>query len=170
MEKTMSINGLTVNKYNGIDINSVGKVTADILASLENKTVDVAKADLTKFTRQTQGVDLYSNKVSLDVQRQISMTNAGLLDTTSALQSVQLLNSQAAAQLYNPNTVAKNVEGKLHVNANAEMETFKEVGEVQNFMNVFETQKDKKGSNPFSFNQSANEEGKEEKKPLNLVA
>lgn len=164
----MSINGLSA-KYNGIDINNVNKVTADILTSLENKTVDVSKVDLTRFTRATQGVDLYSSKVDLDVQRQIAMTNAGLLDTSSALQTVQALNAQAAAQLYNPNTITKNVEGKLHVNANAEMETFAEVGNLEASLNVFETQKDKKGSNPFSFNQSKNNE-KEEKQPLNLLA
>lgn len=165
----MSINGLTAS-YNGIDINNVNKVTADILGSLENKRVDVSKADLTKFTRATQGVDLYSSKVSLDVQRQIAMTNAGLINNVTALQSVQALNAQAAAQIYNPKAIEKNVEGKLHVNANAEMETFEEIGNLEASLNVFETQKDKKGSNPFSFNQSANEEKEEEHTPLNLVA
>ena len=106
MEKTMSINGLTA-KYNGIDVANVAKVTSDIFTSLENKTVDVAKVDLTKFTRATQGVDLYSSKVDLDVQRQIAMTNAGLMDGSSALQSVQLLNAQAAAQVYSPKTIEK---------------------------------------------------------------
>ncbi len=165
----MTINGLNA-AYNGIDIANVNKVTADILSSLENKRVDVSKADLTKFTRTTQGVDLYSSKVSLDVQRQIAMTNAGLMDGSSALQSVQLLNAQAAAQVYSPKTIEKNVEGKLHVNANSEMETFQEVGNLEASLNVFETYKDKKGSNPFSFNQSNGEEKEEQKQPLNLVA
>lgn len=165
----MSINGLSA-KYNGIDINNVAKVTSDIFTSLENKTVDVSKVDLTRFTRATQGVDLYSNKVDLNVQRQIAMTNAGLLDATSNLSSVQALNAQAAAQIYNPDTVTKNVEGKLHVNANAEMETVKEFGQLSNSLNVFETQKDKKGSNPFTFSQSQNEEKEDKKQPLNLVA
>ncbi len=162
--------GLTVSKYNGIDLNNIGKVTTEILTSLENKTVDVSKADLTRFTRTTQGVDLYSSKVSLDVQRQIAMTNAGLLDVSNALSSVQLLNAQAAAQLYNPNTVVKNVEGKLHINTDAQMEPVKEAGKFETSLNVFETQKDKKGSNPFSFSQFKGEEHKEEQKPLNLVA
>lgn len=165
----MSINGLSA-KYNGIDINNVAKVTSDIFTSLENKTVDVSKVDLTRFTRATQGVDLYSNKVDLNVQRQIAMTNAGLMDGSSALQSVQLLNAQAAAQVYSPKTIEKNVEGKLHVNANSEMETFQEVGNLEASLNVFETYKDKKGSNPFSFNQSNGEEKEEQKQPLNLVA
>ena len=98
------------------------------------------------------------------------MTNAGLLDVTSNLSSVQALNAQAAAQIYNPDTVTKNVEGKLHVNANAEMETVKEFGQLSNSLNVFETQKDKKGSNPFTFSQSQNEEKEDKKQPLNLVA
>lgn len=165
----MSINGLTA-KYNGIDINNVQNVTKNILASLENKTVDVSKADLSKFTRANQGVDLYSSKVELGVQRQIAMTNAGLMDVSGNLQSVQALNAQAAAQLYSPNTVTKSVEGKLHVNANSEMETFVEAGNFEASLNVFETQKDKKGSNPFSFSQFEQNEEKEEKKPLNLVA
>ena len=162
--------GLTVSKYNGIDLNNIGKVTKEILTSLENKTVDVSKTDLTKFTRTTQGVDLYSSKVSLDVQRQIAMTNAGLLDASSVLTSVQTLNAQAAAQLYNPNAVVKNVEGKLHINTDAQMETIKEAGKLEATLNVFETNKDKKGSNPFSFSQFQGEEQKEEKQPLNLVA
>ena len=165
----MSINGLT-SAYNGIDIANVNKVTADILNTLENKRVDISKADLGKFTRTNPGVDLYSSKVSLDVQRQIAMTNAGLMDGSSALQSVQLLNAQAAAQVYSPKTIEKNVEGKLHVNANSEMETFQEVGNLEASLNVFETYKDKKGSNPFSFNQSNGEEKEEQKQPLNLVA
>ncbi len=165
----MSINGLT-SAYNGIDIANVNKVTADILNTLENKRVDVSKADLGKFTRTNPGVDLYSSKVSLDVQRQIAMTNAGLMNNPTALQSVQILNAQAAAQIYNPKAVEKNIEGKLHVNANAEMETFQEVGNFEASLNVFETQKDKKGSNPFSFNQFGNEEKEEQNKPLNLVA
>ncbi len=98
------------------------------------------------------------------------MTNAGLMNNPTALQSVQILNAQAAAQIYNPKAVEKNVEGKLHVNANAEMETFQEVGNFEASLNVFETQKDKKGSNPFSFNQFGNEEKEEQNKPLNLVA
>ena len=134
------------------------------------RSVDVAKVDLTKFTRATQGVDLYSSKVDLDVQRQIAMTNAGLMDVTSNLSAVQALNAQAAAQIYNPNTVMKNVEGKLHVNTNAEMETVHAFGELSSSINVFETQKDKKGSNPFTFNQSNGEEKENEKQPLNLVA
>ena len=165
----MSINGLT-SAYNGIDIANVNKVTADILNTLENKRVDISKADLGKFTRTNPGVDLYSSKVSLDVQRQIAMTNAGLMNNPTALQSVQILNAQAAAQIYNPKAVEKNVEGKLHVNANAEMETFQEVGNFEASLNVFETQKDKKGSNPFSFNQFGNEEKEEQNKPLNIVA
>lgn len=165
----MNINGLSA-KYNGIDINNAAKVTSDIFTSLENKTVDVAKVDLTKFTRAAQGVDLYSSKVDLDIQRQIAMTNAGLMDITSNLSAVQALNAQAAAQIYNPNIVMKNVEGKLHVNANAEMETVDAFGELNASLNVFETQKDKKGSNPFTFSQSNNEEKENEKQPLNFVA
>lgn len=166
----MSINGLTINKYNGIDIDRVQKVTSDILSTLENKTVDVSKADLTKFTRATQGVDLYSNKVDLAVQRQISMTNAGLMDVSNTLSSVQALNAQAAAQLYSPATVQKNVEGKLHINADAQMEKVTETPDIKASLNVFETNKDKKGSNPFSFSQSQGENKEEDKKPLNLVA
>ena len=88
----------------------------------------------------------------------------------AALQSVQLLNAQAAAQVYSPKTIEKNVEGKLHVNANSEMETFQEVGNLEASLNVLKHTKIKKGSNPFSFNQSNGEEKEEQKQPLNLVA
>lgn len=167
----MSINGLGLNAYQGIDVQNVNKVTKDIFASLENKTVDLNKVDLTQFKRQTLGVDLYNQRQSLDVQRQVAMTNAGLLNTTGELSAVQILNAQAAAQLYNPNTTVKNVEGKLHVNATGNVETLKEVFAPESNINVFETQKDKKGSNPFTFTGSSNDENKkQEKEPLNLVA
>ena len=98
------------------------------------------------------------------------MTNAGIMNNPTALQAVQILNAQAAAQIYNPKAIEKNIEGKLHVNANAEMETFEEIGNFEASLNVFETQKDKKGSNPFSFNQSTGEEKEEQNKPLNIFA
>jgi len=59
------------------------------------------------------------------------------MNNPTALQSVKILNAQAAAQIYNPKAVEKNVEGKLHVNANAEMETFQEVGNFVASLNVF---------------------------------
>lgn len=162
----MSINGLSISNLNGIDVKNVNKVTENIFASLENKTVDVSKVDLTRFTRATQGVDLYSNKVSLDVQRQISMTNAGLNEVQMNLSSVQALNASAAANLYN---VDKNVNGNMTIFANEAVEQKPVLEELSQTMNVFETQKDKKGSNPFSFF-SQNQKEEAAQQPLNIVA
>ena len=94
----MNINGINANN-NLIDVNNVNKVSADLFAALKKKSVDYSKQDLTRFTRATLGVDLYSQKTDINVQRQIAITNSGAFQNNMTLQSVQALNSFAAQNL-----------------------------------------------------------------------
>ena len=143
----MNISGLNANN-NLIDANSINKVSADLFAALKKKSVDYSKQDLTRFTRATLGVDLYSQKTDLNVQRQIAITNSGAFQNNMNLQSVQALNSFAAQNLYANNVVG----GKMTIAQNpAEIEFVSKTEDVSNILNVFETDKDKKDSNPFAF-------------------
>ena len=146
----MNINGLNSNN-NFIDATSAAKLSNDLFNALSKKTVDIQKQDLTRFTRATLGVDLYSQKTDLNVQRQIAITNSGAFQNNMNLQSVQALNSFAAQNLY-ANNVQNAVGGKMTIAQNpAEIEFVSKTEDVSNILNVFETDKDKKDSNPFAF-------------------
>lgn len=146
----MNINGINANN-NLIDVNNVNKVSADLFAALKKKSVDYSKQDLTRFTRATLGVDLYSQKTDINVQRQIAITNSGAFQNNMNLQSVQALNSFAAQNLY-ANSVQNAVGGKMTIaQTPAEIEFVSRTEDVSNLINVFETDKDKKDSNPFAF-------------------
>lgn len=145
----MNINGLNKNL---IDAQSVNQVSQNLFNALSRKSVDYSKADLSRFQRATLGVDLYSQKTDLATQREIAINNSGAFQAKMNLNSVQALNAFAAAQLYADN-VTENVGGKMTIDANLdEVEIIAAADDAQNFMNVFETFKDKKDSNPFSFN------------------
>ena len=63
----------------GVDVNSVAKVSSQILkeASANNQPT-VQAIDYSKFNRATLGIDLYSSRTSADLQKQIALTQAGL--------------------------------------------------------------------------------------------
>lgn len=93
---------------NGVDKANVVNVANKILNG-ENgaqKQVAVQNIDYSKFNRPTLGVDLYSSRTNVDLQRQVAMTQAGLYQQSV---NVAQLNSQAAANLYSAATVQKNV-------------------------------------------------------------
>lgn len=158
----MNVNGLNANK-NLIDATSAKQVSEQLFSALSKKSVDYSKADLAKFNRPTIGVDLYSAKTDINVQRQIAMTNSGAFQSMN-LNAVQALNSFAAQQLY-ANNVQEKVGGKMTIDSQAnEFEFVSQTEDVANLINVFETNKDKKDSNPFFFGEfSSNTENKEEK-------
>lgn len=157
----MNINGLNSNN-NFIDATSAAKLSNDLFSALSKKTVDYKKQDLSKFTRATLGVDLYSTKTDINVQRQIAMTNAGMLDNKMNLNAVQTLNSFAAQQLYS-SQVSEKVGGKMTIDtANNEFEFVSKTEDVANLINVFEANKDKKDSNPFYFGEFTSNADKNE--------
>ncbi|MCD8024258.1 MAG: hypothetical protein LUE64_01855 [Candidatus Gastranaerophilales bacterium] len=146
----MNVNGLNTNQYL-IDSKSASSISESLFSALQKKSVDYSKTNLSGFTRNTLGVDLYNTKTDLDVQRQIAITNSGAFDTEMNLTSVQQLNSFAAAQLYSSN-VSDSLGGKITINAAiSETDAENETEDIQNLINVYETDKDKQGSNPFAF-------------------
>ena len=164
--------GITLNtNRNYIDVSSVNEVAKQIFTKAENQTFDINNADLSKFRRPEVGIDLYSHRTNIDTTRQIAVRNAGLDINLNEnfIANVQYLNTMAAQ---NSTKVSKNVEGKL-----AAPVAEGEKSEIKNIFNLPGTielsnsktlDKDKRGSNPFSFFVMNGNKGKEQQEE-NLV-
>ena len=158
--------GVTLNTNRTyIDVSSVNEVAKQIFTKAESQTFDINNADLTKFRRPEVGIDLYSHRTNIDTARQIAIRNAGLDINLNEnfVANIQYLNTMAAQ---NSQKVSKNVEGKL-IAPVAEGEK----SEIKNIFNLPGTielsnsktlDKDKRGSNPFSFYMPANETQEQE--------
>ena len=169
--------GITLNtNRNFIDTSSVGEVARQIFQNAESKSFDSNKVvDLSKFRRPEVGIDLYSQRTNIDTSRQVAIRNAGLDINLNQnfIANVQYLNTMAAI---GADKVQKNVEGKL-IAPVAEGEK----SEIKNIFNLPGTieltnsktlDKDKRGSNPFSFFSMNTNKGKEkqEEKVINIFA
>ncbi len=169
--------GITLNtNRNYIDTSAIGEITKQIFTKAESKSaIDTNVVDLSKFRRPEVGIDLYSQRTNLDTTRQIAVRNAGLDINLNQnfIANVQYLNTMAAQ---GATKAAKNVEGKL-IAPVAEGEK----SEIKNIFNLPGTielsnsktlDKDKRGSNPFSFNSMNTNKGKEqqEEKIVNIFA
>lgn len=151
----MSIGINNVNNYGaGIDRASVAQVSGEIFNRAAAKTVDLTTVDLSKFKRADLGVDLYSSRTSIDVQRQISVANSGININNTGAAASTYLNAQAAALNYANNT-GKTIEGKLAFALNeADGVSLREVfalPKATELFNIKDMDKDKKGSNPFAY-------------------
>lgn len=93
----LNVNSAALYNAQGIDSASVGAVANQILNTPEVKSIDFSK-----LNRLNQGVDLYSARTDIDLQRQIALTQAGLYVHSI---NVAPLNSSAAANLYANNRV-----------------------------------------------------------------
>ncbi len=154
----------------GIDSVNAAKVSGEIFSRATEKTIDLSKADLSQFKRPTLGVDLYNSKTSLELQRQIAITQSGL--NTQNI-NTSYLNSQAASALYGGNNVAKAVDGKLFVPTNSEVEAINTVEPQSQRVDLYQIanlNKDAKGSNPFAYKPQQEESKKEDREPLNIFA
>lgn len=156
---------------NYIDTTSVGDVTRQIFANAETKSFDVNTADLSKFRRPEVGIDLYSQRTSLDTTTQIAVRNAGLDINLNQnfIANVQYLNTMAAM---GADKVQKNVEGKLIAPVSeGEKSDVKNVfnlsGAIQ-LTNSKNLDKDKRGSNPFSFFSMNTNKGQEKQEENNI--
>ena len=154
---SLNVNTSLYSLY-GVDANNVDKITSKIL-SKKQETPAVKEIDYSKFNRRTLGIDLYSNRTNVDLQKQISLTQAGLYAKSI---NVAQLNSSAAANLYSASTVAKNVELTQSINLNTEIIAPKQIEKAQT---VLETSniKDKhpsssNGFNPFSSGEEEQEQ------------
>ena len=168
--------GITLNtNKNYIDISSVNEVAKQIFTKAETKSIDVNTVDLSKFRRPEVGIDLYSQRTNLDTSRQIAIRNAGLdiQLNESFIANVQYLNTVAAQS---STKIAKNVEGKLVAPvAEGEKSEIKNIftlpGNIE-LTNSKNLDKDRRGSNPFSFHSMNANKGKEkqEEKVVNIFA
>ncbi len=171
--------GVTLNtNRNYIDTAAINEVAKQIFTNAQSKTAqtsDLGNIDLTKFRRADVGIDLYSQRTDIDTAKFVAVRNAGLDINLNQnfIANVQYLNTMAALDA---TKVQKNVEGKM-IAPVAEGEK----SEVKNIFNLPETveltnaktlDKDKRGSNPFSFFSMNTNKGKEkqEEKIVNIFA
>ena len=155
----------------GIDVNNVAKVSSQILkeASVNNQP-QVQAIDYSKFNRAALGIDLYSSRTNVDLQKQISLTQAGLY---SKAVDVARLNSLAAASLYSANTVAKNVELTQSIQAQeliAPQKITKESSKIQLFGISDKNSNSSNGFNPFRTDEEKLNKEESEKTTFNLFA
>lgn len=146
-----------------IDSQALARVTEQILNPNNEKTVDVSKLDLSKFNRVNIGTDLYAARTNGETALQAAKayTDFDINLSKAFTANVQYLNSQAAQSLF----TSKENNGKVIVN----IENTQKVTEEQAVLassQITETKdmnKDKRGSNPFSFYMPAQaQEEKEE--------
>ena len=153
----MNING--VNNKNIIDAQSASKVAQDLFNALSKKSVDYSKVDLSKFNRQSLGVDFYNQRTDINFQRQIAMTNSGAFDGQLNLNAVQFLNTIAALGAYSD--LSQTIGGKMTIDVPVkDIEYISKTENIANTINVFETDKDKKDSNPFYFGDTNSKDAK----------
>lgn len=146
--------GLNIGaNYNSIiDAQALTRVTEKILNPEKQVSVDVSKLDLSKFNRVSLGTDLYAARTNTEVALQTAKAatdfDVNLSKAFSA--NVQYLNAAAAQSLFAVPNSEKTVTAQA-VKASAN------VDETSNL------NKDRRGSNPFSFyaNTNDNEEGKD---------
>lgn len=177
----MSLNIANLNNgYNfnaqAIDVKAVKDITSQILDTKNTApSVDLDKLNLSKFRRAELGVDLYSSRTNVEQASQIAIRNSGI-DVNlnqSFIANVQYLNSQAA-QTQNVNKITKQVEGKIVVPVAEDSQVnLREVFALPKAAQLFEAQnldKDKRGSNPFSYHKPAAKKEAEKTEGLNIFA
>lgn len=156
----MSLN-LNTAYYNmkGIDLGAVEAVSNRILKNSRETQPTVKAIDYSKFNRATLGVDLYSNRTTPELQKQIALTQAGLY--AQAI-NVAKLNSQAAANLYSAASVQRNVEMTQSVAAGADLQPVEKLEDNRNIIKLFnisdKNSNSKNGFNPFTSEEKTTQE------------
>ncbi len=149
--------GLNVGKalysIQGVDVNNVENVANRILSQSAKKQPTVQAIDYTQFNRNTLGVNLYSSRTSVDLQKQISQIQAGLYAKSVDVSS---LNSAAAQNLYSATAVQKNVELTQSIQQ-FELIAPKTIEKQGNIIELFNIS-DKKSSSSNGFNPFDKEE------------
>ena len=144
----------------GVDSASVARVSEEILKSAQAKNQpQISVIDYSKFNRSTLGVDLYSKRTDVELQKQVSMIQAGLYAQSV---NVAKLNSNAAMNLYSANAVQKQVELTQSI-SQIELAEPRKVEELDNSIKLFNIS-DKNSNSSNGFNPFATEkDGQEEK-------
>lgn len=156
-----------------IDAKAVKDLTSQILDSKDTQTVNLDNLNLSKFNRVDLGLDLYSARTNAEKATQVAIRNAGLDVSLNQnfVANVQYLNAQAAQGIHQ---TTKDAENKITLPVNEDNKAnLREVFALPKSAQVFESQnlnKDKRGSNPFSYQRPANEEESQNVEPLNIFA
>lgn len=157
-----------------IDKTAVNALTSQILAeNTQTKSVNLDTLDLTKFKRIDLGVDLYNSKTDSNLATQVAVRNSGLdVNLNQAfISNVQYLNSQAAQNAFQ---TVKNVDGKIVVPVTENTESgLREVFALPKSTDIVSTQdlnKDKRGSNPFSYQRPSQGKSNQDEKSLSIFA
>lgn len=166
------------SQYNAqaIDTQAIKEITSQILntENTQTKTVDLDTLNLSKFNRVNLGVDLYATKTSAEQATQIAVRNSDIdvnFNNQNFLTNLQYLNSQAAVSAFK---TTKQVEGKIAAPlAEGSQVNLKELFAVPQTAQIFESQssnKDKKGSNPFSYQRPASSDEDNKTESLSIFA
>ena len=145
------------SKWANVDLASAQKVTEQIFQRAQNNaTINTSRV---AQVREIQGVDFYSRATSIEAQRQIAISNLGLNVQTP--NQIGTLNSLAAMNTYKTDA-AKAVNGNMTVSISEGVsKEFETKFTPDSMMEVFQTNKDKKGSNPFSYEGQASAQNNE---------
>ena len=173
MSLNIGINQISSNKWANVNLSSLEEVTNKILersgvkATTNNTSLNI---DYSKFNRIDQGIDLYNPKTDINVQRQIASANSSLNNVNI---NTSYFNAQAAAALYSPSNIVKNIEGRMTIGiSEGEVQQLREVVPLPKSTQVFNTanlSKDKRGSNPFATFTSVKDEEKASDNSLDIL-
>lgn len=134
-----------------IDTKALQRVSEQILNPNSEKNVDVSKLDLSKFNRVNIGTDLYAARTSTEtaIKTAKAAVDFEVNFSKTFMNNIQYLNSQAAQSLF----TEKEINGRVSISVdNAEKVVEKQV--ITAATQITESKdlnKDKRGSNPFSF-------------------
>ena len=156
-----------------IDVQAVKDITSQILDKQPAQSVELDSLNLSKFKRVDLGLDLYSKRTNAETAAQVAIRNSGIdvKLNQNFIANVQYLNTQAAQSVHKVN---KQVEGKIVVPVTEDNQAnLREVFALPKSAQIFESQnlnKDKRGSNPFSYQQPAAKKERNESEPLSIFA
>lgn len=156
-----------------IDAKAVKDITSQIFDAQDTQTVNLDKLNLSKFNRVDLGLDLYNTRTNAEKATQVAIRNSGIDVNLNQnfIANVQYLNSQAAQ---NNLKTSKEVEGKITLPVNEDNQAnLREVFALPKAAQLFESQnlnKDKRGSNPFSYQRPATKKENQNVEPLNIFA
>jgi len=152
--------GLNIGAYNNnsiIDAQALNRAVKQILTPADSKAPALSQIDLSKFNRISLGLDLYAERTSTQTAVQAAKAASDFdLNLSSAFSAnVQYLNSQAAQSLF----TSKENTGKVIINIeNAQKPEIAEALQASaNIENTANLNKDRRGSNPFAFYASKND-------------
>ena len=158
----LQLNGINSGFVTGKELEAVSsKIFQAAQAQSTTQSVDLSKIDVAKFKQIDNGTSLSGLNANNEVSKQIADMNANLQLSQQTIANLQALQSNAAIK-----NIDKIVEGKLTIPANVkETEASGEVfalTQSSEVLNPHKMDKYKKGSNPFVFSFTQNNDEKEE--------